>query len=167
MDNLVAQICKNGHVVSSYRPDPSAKFCSKCSEETITQCCNPDCKGNIEPGNYSSTYIGGCVLTSENPDSGWEKPKFCKFCGKPFPWTERTLLEACDFIGECEELSKEEKESFKDCLPHLISEDAKTPISEVKYKKYSDKCGIVVKEALKKILFALVVEGSKKMIFSC
>jgi hypothetical protein len=63
---MPAIYCTKGHFIESTDPKRTpAKFCGACGAESVPKC--PQCDASIP---------------IETP-----APKFCKNCGKPFPWT--------------------------------------------------------------------------------
>lgn len=116
----IAQICKNGHVITS-NTDYSAhlsKFCPNCSAETITTClhCNTPIRGN-----YDIPDIVDLV-------SSYEPPAYCYHCGNPFPWTESTLNSISELLDMQNQLTEDKKRHFMSYLPIIFIE---TPQSEV------------------------------------
>jgi len=47
-------------------------------------------------------------------------PSFCVHCGKPMPWTEESIRSAEELYDLIDDLTLEEKQSLKACLPDLI-----------------------------------------------
>ena len=74
-----AQICKNGHVITSNTNNTArlSNFCPECKAETISSC--PKCNTPIR-GKYD---VPGVISISS-----YTPPKYCHHCGHPFPWTE-------------------------------------------------------------------------------
>lgn len=76
-----AQICMNGHVVTSSfhdMPEFNKKFCDKCGQATITEC--PSCQTEIQ-GHYR-----GSMSVKKS-----RAPAFCSGCGTPYPWTAASI----------------------------------------------------------------------------
>lgn len=54
-------------------------------------------------------------------------PRFCGSCGRPFPWTERTLSAARAMIRELGGLSPDARRKLRRSLEHVIRETSQTP----------------------------------------
>lgn len=79
------QVCKNGHQITDSvhrHPHDSRKFCPECGAMTIIAC--PECDAPI-PGH---TYYEGVYAAYSEPI-----PSHCASCGKPFPWTVKSVGE--------------------------------------------------------------------------
>ena len=73
----VAQICLNGHVVTSSagsNPGHTAAFCELCGAKTVTAC--EQCQTAIRGFHHMSGVI----------HSMYDRPAFCFKCGTAFPW---------------------------------------------------------------------------------
>lgn len=98
-----AQVCKNGHVITSniHNSAHLSNFCPECRAETITSCpnCNTPIRGEYDvPGVISfSTYT---------------PPKYCHHCGYPFPWTEEKINSISKLLDMQDQLTEEEKKTF-------------------------------------------------------
>lgn len=104
----IAQICLNGHVITSATktaPKLKRRFCDKCGAPTITEC--PNCGADIR-GYY---HVPGELTLAAT----YRLPKFCRDCGVAYPWTE-SLLEAAHELA-LEEPQPEEQ----------IEQEPKTP----------------------------------------
>jgi hypothetical protein len=148
----VAQYCLNGHIISgAVRHNRGAleKFCSRCGSETITQCetCQTDIRG---------THYGRVVYT---PD----RPAYCNGCGKPFPWTTRSLVSARELARF--ELSDAENHEFADIIENLVKDTPSTPVAIARMEKLVAKMKPAVSEGLKQILSGVIVESVKKAIW--
>lgn len=154
----VAQICNNGHEITSMyngSPELRADYCDRCGEQTITNCLN--CEEKIR-GYYS---VPGIVSLSTN-----DVPSFCHGCGSPYPWTEKIFDNATELVGLDEELSDEQKEIIKSSFPDLIVETPTTPVAVAKYKKYASSAQGFVKDGLRNLLIDVVSETVKKSLWS-
>jgi len=88
-----AQICLNGHVITSSTttsPELKRQLCDKCGAATITEC--PKCGANIR-GDY---HVPGEPTLGET----YRLPKFCRDCGVAYPWTESSLKAAHELALE-------------------------------------------------------------------
>src|SRR5437879_1490517 len=103
----VAQICLNGHVVNpsmEAQPGRAKRHCEKCGERTMTSCM---ACGNAIPG--EETISEAAALAGYHaPD--YARPAFCSSCGKPYPWTDRSLHAARELASEMEGLSEADRE---------------------------------------------------------
>lgn len=153
----VAQICMNGHEITSMydeTPELRAKFCEKCGESTTTECakCSSKIRGYYNvPGVFSlETY---------------KVPNYCHGCGEPYPWTQKLLSNAIDLVELDEGLNKEEKEIIKNAFPDLIFESSNTPVAIARYKKYMEKAQSYIKNGVRQIFIDVVSESVKKSIW--
>ncbi len=83
----VMQVCLNGHVITNSlkrHPEFGRDFCDKCGEETTSTC--PQCGKDIQ-GEYHVEGVFAIDTTPKVP------PKNCKYCGNPYPWTQRVVEE--------------------------------------------------------------------------
>lgn len=152
-----AQICLNGHVMNSMvqeYPESNKSFCTKCGEQTITNC--PNCKSKIK-GRYN---LPGVV-----DFGGYKKDAYCDDCGFPYPWTQRTQDAAKELIEFTQGLNQIEKDDFKQSINDLMVQSAKTNLAVVKFKTYAQKAGKDVSQGLKDMLFDSVSAGVKKSIW--
>lgn len=152
-----AQICLNGHVVNTSAassPESNQKYCVLCGSETITAC--PDCNTTIR-GDYK---VHGLIIAID-----YDKPAYCNSCGKPFPWTVIGLEEASKLADTFKKLSQKEKQQLKDSFPDLISDTPKTIVAVTLFNELMKKAGQGACDGMKQILFCIVSEAVKKLIF--
>lgn len=151
-----AQICLNGHVITSIGGDPQflKKFCPDCGAATIMNClhCNTPIKG---------LYVGDSFGLPE-----YNKPSFCDNCGLTYPWTQSSKDAASQLIDFAEQLNQQEKDDLKLSIDDLIKDTPKTALAQVKFKKYALKAGGEIAKGLKDILIDLVSETVKKSIWN-
>jgi hypothetical protein len=150
-----AQICLNGHVITSmseYRPQRMRKFCEECGEATITEC--QSCHQTI-PG---SALSGAGAF-------GYDPPAFCGDCGKPFPWTTRRLEAARDVVLEADHLSAEEQKELTGTLDDLVRDVPRTHVAAARFKRLAGKAGVGTANALRDILVDIASETAKKAIW--
>ena len=153
-----AQICLNGHVVSSMAdasPEFQKNFCAECGEETIMKC--PSCNNFIKGSYEAPGFIG---------IAEYDRPKFCDNCGKPYPWTDRKANAAKSLVDFTEGLTASEKEDLKKSIDDLIKDSPESTVAQAKFKKYITKVGGVVASGLKELLFDLVSEFVKKSLWN-
>ncbi|MPN11832.1 hypothetical protein SDC9_159140 [bioreactor metagenome] len=151
----VAQICKNGHLITSYASESVRlePFCSKCGSETITNCqkCAKPIKGSESEYGYLFDYT---------------IPFYCIHCGHPYPWTELALESAKALIDEDENLNEDEKQLFSETLPDLVvdSPTPKTQLSVSRFRKFLSKVTTYTADGLKSILVDVTSEVVKKSL---
>ena len=151
-----AQICQNGHVITSADTSPglSAPFCRQCGSKTITKC--PDCSANIR-GYY---HVDGVVSLGEH----YGAPAFCHACGKPYPWTAAKLEGARELADELHELTTEEREKLKGTLDDLVRDTPRTQVASTRFKRIMSKVGASSASAMRDIIVDVLSESAKKMI---
>ena len=153
----VAQICMNGHVITSMAglyPENKKDFCIQCGEKTIMNCqnCDSPIKGYHD--------VPGVISFSE-----YVKPKYCENCGKPYPWTILLSDAAKELIELTDALNQEEKSDLQNSIDDLVRESPTTIVAQAKYKKYMGKVGGEIAKGLKDILVEVVSETVKKAIW--
>jgi hypothetical protein len=152
-----AQICRNGHVITSFlndSPEVAQKFCTTCGVETITAC--DGCKAPIR-GNYE---VPGIAFVGR-----YQRPSYCPHCGQPYPWTITKLQAAKDLVAELEELTPEERTQLDQTLDDLVRESPKTELAGFRFKKLMKKVGRESYDAVKSVVTDLVSETVKKTLF--
>ena len=95
----VAQICRNGHVITSSArtmPQFMQNYCDKCGQPTMTKCekCGADIRGSYE----------------EFFSSRFDTPAYCHNCGSPYPWTQSRLDAFDEMLEEFAELDASDKD---------------------------------------------------------
>lgn len=154
----VAEVCPNGHVSTSSAdtsPERRERFCSKCGEQTITQC--PNCNASVR-----GYYDVECVITIGRR---YEPPAFCHNCGKSFPWAERKIASAVELIEVGSELSSEEIQQFRTDLTELTKDSPKTQVASLRFKKVMAKVGNSVASGVRAIVVDILSEAAKKAIW--
>lgn len=152
-----AQICRSGHVVTSYYeryPDHRQAFCELCGSPTLTSCDN--CKSAIR-GSY--VYHGPVV------GGAYTLPKYCHSCGHPYPWTIAKLQATAGLIEELEGLDAEDRQVLKESLNDLICEGPKSELASLRVKKVIKKVGRDSYELVKKVVTDVVSETVRKAMF--
>ncbi|MEA4866689.1 MAG: DUF2321 domain-containing protein [Sphaerochaeta sp.] len=153
----VAEICLNGHVSTSSAdtsPELREKYCSKCGESTITQC--PNCQSSIR-GNY---YVPGVISFHT-----FICPSFCHNCGRPFPWTERSLQAASELMELSGKLEDAELIQFRTDLDSLMKDTPQTKVASFRVKTFLSKVGKEIASGVRDILVDIVSETAKKAIW--
>lgn len=159
-----AQICENGHVITSSvedNPEQCEKFCHHCGAKTLTNC--PRCKNSIR-GDY--VYIDredieyGPIILEH-----MKRPSFCPDCGQPFPWTVKAVAAAKELVAADSKLSDQDKNDFKNNVEKLTHNSFETISTAIQVKKILLKVGAVTAEGLKDILVSIVSESAKKILW--
>lgn len=161
-DNGIAQLCLNGHLITSTSNDIALKqnYCPACGQVTISMCdkCGTPIKG-------SSREISQLTPPFRYSTSLYFKPSYCYSCGDTFPWTNRSKEAAYELISFADDLNEQEKDDLKQSIEDLIKDTPKTSIAQVKFKKYATKAGTEIAKGLKDILIDLVSETVKKTVW--
>ncbi|CAI3643315.1 DUF2321 domain-containing protein [Clostridium neonatale] len=154
-----AQICENGHVISSNYSASSnlhQDYCDKCGAKTITEC--PDCHAKIH-GRYQSDGI----LTLYNEEM--PTPSFCYNCGTPYPWTKSALEATQELLALESDLSPDELEYLNSNMSSILVDTPKTKVVATKFKIALGKVGSVTASAIRDIIVDIASESAKKIIF--
>ncbi len=153
-----AEVCPNGHVSTSsanISPELREKYCSKCGEETATQC--KEC-GEYIRGYY---HVDGVIGFG----SPYEPPAFCHNCGKPFEWTHRKINGAVELVKEGTDLTAEELTQFETDLKELTKDSPGVQVASIRFKKYMSKAGNSIASGVKDIIVSVLSEAAKKAIW--
>lgn len=154
---LTAQICLNGHMVTSsieLNPELREKFCSRCGAMTITHC--PSCGAPLRGELYDDEIaIYGFIPSID---------AYCTNCGSAFPWTKSAIENAILLIQEEEELSEQLKTSVIQSLPDIVAETPKTNVAVVRMKKVLASAGKFTTEGLRQFILDFGCELAKKLI---
>lgn len=148
-----AQICLNGHVISSSSTNVE-KYCSICGSETIDKC--PNCDIPIR-GNEN---IPGVIVVYK-----YNVPSYCYNCGNPFPWTKSKLEALQELIDFDDQLSSDEKLFMHDNVKSLTVDVPRTKVVATKFSIFLKKAGVATSSAIRDILVDIVSESAKKIIF--
>ena len=150
----VAQICQNGHVITHRLrcyPEQGKNFCDWCGAPTLSQC--PQCGADI-PGQYEGEGLFS--------PAWYMAPRFCRDCGKPYPWTQTRIEEAKKLTALAEKLSKEEREQLASDIDDLVCDTPRTQGAILRLKLLVPKLGGDVGGAMKAILINVATEAVKK-----
>ncbi len=153
----VAQICPNGHVITSMAhdlPNHTQDHCDKCGAPTIVAC--PACSTAIRGYYHIPGVLGGAEFSA---------PAYCYKCGEPFPWTQMALVAAQELADTLGQLSPEERSDLKESIGHLLRETPRTRVAETKFKRFMQKAGRETYDGMKSILTDVVSETVRKTIF--
>ena len=152
-----AQVCRNGHVVTSMSvgfPEFNRSFCKDCGEPTLTAC--EHCQAPV-PGFYHHT--DACVITLET----FLAPAFCAECGKPYPWTE-TRLEAARELAYELDLEPADAQKLRDTVDDLVKEGPKTELAVQRAKRILAKASKGAGGMFVKVLTDMLSETAKKAL---
>ncbi len=150
----VAQFCLNGHIINDrceFSPERCEDYCTKCGEKTIKGC--PSCECLIR-GLHSSVIVGHIPL-----------PRFCRNCGKPYPWTTRKLEAAKAYTLDLQSLTAEERMQLAVSLDDLIKDTPMAQVSASRFKRLAAKAGGEAPGFFRDMLVDLVSETVKKAIW--
>ncbi len=162
--------CRNGHYIGLVNPVLRARssgqlrrmierasqdesqerlpaFCATCGSSNISNC--QHCQAPIEIRHVRS------------------RPGFCGHCGNPFPWTEKVLSAAKEYIDELDlspdDLSPEEKTKQKGNLDELTKNTDLTPLAASSFKKFMNKIGPAA-GLLREIIVPILTAEVKKVL---
>ena len=155
-----AQICFEGHITNSLsksNPQCNRRHCDMCGAETITTCQN--CDQSIRGGftYYKYRRIHASVIT--------EPPMFREHCGKPYPWSAARLEAARQLVEEMGILDIPDKTLLNECIEDLIHNTPRAPAAAVRFRSLASKGGPVILEAFRQILYNVMSEPLRKMIW--
>jgi hypothetical protein len=151
--NDVAQVCVNGHVITSmyeFMPEHRQDFCDECGERTITSCLH--CATNIKGASFAVLVLN------------FKVPLFCLNCGKPFPWTEARIEAAKEFAQELA-LSVQDIESVTQDIEQLVRDTPRTIVAATRFKRIVGQAGVGTLDSFRDILIGIVVEGARRIIW--
>ncbi len=147
----VAEICENGHVISTAIRANSAKhepFCATCGAPTIVAC--PKCDATIR-GESNAMY------------DSWRFPNYCVSCSAAFPWTTRGLKAASELV-DLSTLSTDQKRDIKAELPELAHDTARTKVAALKVGRFMKSVAPEIAAAMREILVNIATEAAKKQM---
>lgn len=151
-DFYTAQICENGHVISSYG-DSTDSFCKKCGAVIISKCptCGQPIKGKVND-DYSYMY-------------SYERPSFCTYCGSPFPWVVQAQEAAKELLTLDTALDPDEQKLLYDSIPDLVVDTPKSKVAATRWSRFIARAKPQFQEAVKQILIDVISESAKKVLF--
>ena len=153
MDRCV-HACINGHTLVSSRWIDKAEFCEKCGAKMMDKC--QECGSPIKEWNYR----GAAVLGTPQ----YARAAYCKWCGKPYPWTQSAFEAVIDLVQEEEELDDIQRSKLVDSLPDIISETPKTQVAIVRFKKALLSAGKFTADGLRQFAIDFGCELAKKQL---
>ncbi len=154
MDYDIAQICKNGHVVSpgiqSSGDRDTETFCSRCGAETTTTCaCGESIRGKV----WSVRVIVPIIA-----------PPIAVAAATGFRGPYRRSKPAQEFAAEME-LDEMDRTALPDIIENLVKDNAKTPTAVARQKRVFQKSSPSFADGMRTILVNVITEGAKKMIW--
>ena len=152
-DYDVAQICLNGHVINrsfTEYPEFSRDHCAECGAATINCCqeCSSPIRGSYTEG-FPSTY---------------SSPKFCEKCGKPYPWTNKSIQATKELAEHFDGLDETEKGEFIQSLQDVASENPRRVVATEKLRKILAKLGKDAYNVAIKVISDVATEATKKSL---
>ena len=153
-----ALVCLNGHVINCYadtQQERNAPFCHRCGQPTICEC--PGCKARIRGEHHTP----GVVVFSTHPFSA---AGYCYACGAPYPWTEAKLQAAREMIDEVEELTSEQRETFKRDLGDIAVNTPRTELAASRIKTRLAALPGVIGNGLRVLVVDIASETAKKLL---
>lgn len=147
-----AQICKNGHVITSYDENfTSDSYCTICGAQIITNCleCGKPIHGS-ERDEYSGMFEYLC-------------PNYCHFCGQAYPWTKSAIEATAELIKMEQNITDEEKENCITTLSDIVQETPRTTLAVTRAKIIASKSGKFVADGIRQFAIDFGCELAKKM----
>lgn len=154
MSDFYAQICSNGHVLIAWHPLDGDEYCETCGSKMLSKC--PNCNSAIREWHFDRAVLKSHVE--------YNRPNYCKFCGKAYPWTESALRSAALLIQEEEELSEQLKSSLVESLPDIITETPRTNLAVIRVKKCLASAGKFTADAFRQFIIDFGCELVKKSL---
>jgi hypothetical protein len=156
----VAQICLNGHIVTTtavWEPHTRPEFCRDCGQRTIVKCnaCHRQIQGAYWVADMYPYPIKVVIRA----------PGFCHGCGVAYPWTQAKFQAARDLAMELEGLEPQERERMAASFPDLIADTPQTPVAATRVRRMFEKIGQGANDVLGKLVVDLATEAAKKIIF--
>ena len=88
--------------------------------------------------------------------SEYKIPAYCHNCGEPYPWTKAALDAAAELIDEeMNELTGEEKSTFKAALPDVVAQNPRTTLASRRISKCLKKIAPTIKKHLNRFFIDL------------
>lgn len=151
MSNYPAFICENGHEISSRKASCTDAFCSQCGARVINKC--PECQCTIR----------GLSMESYGFIVDYDVPAYCRSCGKPYPWTVRSIESTVIMLQESD-LSFDDQQKLIDILPDALSETPKTQLASIRFQKAIANAGNFVGEGLRQFAITFGCELFKNYL---
>lgn len=151
----VAQICENGHVVStgvtqvqSYR---ASKYCTKCGAESLEEClkCGSSIRGDLLNGRGVA----------------YARPAYCHDCGDAYPWTVTTLRTLSEVL-EHEPLSAEDRRQLNQDAAEVVAALATSPVAAGRIKRILGQVGKASADTFLQVLLPVASDAVKRVLIS-
>ena len=152
-------VCENGHPITDRLEDQTARaapYCTTCGALVLRAC--PSCDAPIR-GDYRPPPGYGHVIRR------YEPPAYCHNCGRPYPWTERTLSAAHELIDSSDELEPDDKEALKESLVALTRDTPGTPVAASTAKRILSKAGTEFLTTFRAVMTAVLTETVRRELF--
>jgi hypothetical protein len=148
-----AEICLNGHVITSRyedMPHYRSDHCQECGEVTIHACavCSAPIRGHLR---------GSFDVSASTPKL------FCHKCGKPFPWTERRLIAAKELASQSAALSDDELKTFGQSLEELTKQTPLIAVAARKLRPLVSKMEPTLAAAIREVVVSLLSGEAKRI----
>ena len=153
MSDFFVKICTNGHSIIERHPLKSTEYCEKCGAELISKC--PNCNSAIKEWHINA-------VVTYTPE--FEKPSYCRSCGKPYPWTSAAIEATALMIQEDAELSELERQNLEASLPDIIVETPKTKLATIRIQKALLTCSKFTAEAIRQFAIDFGCELAKSSL---
>jgi hypothetical protein len=151
-----ALTCVNGHLLNDQAegtPRRNSPFCPLCGEGTLDAClgCGASVRGRYHDAGRQARPLA-------------RPPRYCHECGEPYPWTEERLQAARQLADEVEGLSDRERELLKQSLRDLLSDNPRTELAAVRFKRLVGKAAKEGGRALGNMALDLASETAKRVL---
>ncbi len=142
----VQQVCENGHQITgcyNISPEKQKKFCQECGAATIIACpaCDVEIQGAVikVDESWAGARLGGLELFPVGPV---DVPSYCSNCGKPYPWTENTIVAAIQMFAELG-IDENEESTIDEDMHNIAKDIPQAKPSAMRIKRICDKYGPV------------------------
>lgn len=160
-----AQVCLNGHLINSSveeHPKRCKAHCDTCGAETITAC--PACQQAIR-GTHYIAFRYEHPLGHVNSIPIEKPPAYCEKCGEPFPWTATAIQTAVELLAEDLELNDDETAQLTESISEAVRDTPRATLGGTRIRRYLQKAGKHVAEAVRELIVDLVAESVKRIIW--
>ncbi len=154
------QVCENGHSQGGYGV---RNFCAQCGKPVLHSC--PTCSGFITLWDPLKTGGSNSGRDSVVDSSRLPPPAYCANCGKPFPWTENTLLAANEVADQIEDINSDDREVLKGAIRDLVTNTPAAPSAGDKIRRIMSSANKHATDILKDILTNVISETLRRSIF--
>lgn len=94
----------------------------------------------------------------------YERPAYCKKCGKPYPWTAAAIEATAELIEEEIELDELQREKLISSLPDIVAETPKTSVAVARTQKALLAAGKFTAEGIRQFAIDFGCEFAKKQL---